>query len=125
MTAPTWINAVVGDFGRSAGLDGLALNERGAAALRFATGAALRLEYTGAELVVAMSLPSADLHRLLSLSHPKAKFEFRVRTGVSPKTGEPVMAVRLAERDATLPKLNAAFALLWRLAEEIGGPAWA
>ena len=35
------------------------------------------------------------------------------------------MAVRLAERDVTLPRVSGAFELLWRLAREIGGAAWA
>ena len=125
MTAPVWLNAVIGDFGRAAGIGALALNERGAAALRFENGTSLRLEYTGAELVVAVTVPSADLKRLLSFSHPKARYGFRVRTGIVPKTGEAVLAVRLAERDVTLPRVNAVFGLLWRLAGETGGAAWA
>ena len=125
MTAPVWLNAVIGDFGRAAGLGSLALNERGAAALRFENGATLRLEYTGAELVVAVAVPSADGKRLLALSHPKARYGFRVRTGIIPKTREAVMAVRLAERDVTLPRVSGAFELLWRLAGETGGASWA
>ena len=125
MTAPVWLNAVIGDFGRAAGIGALALNERGAAALKFENGATLRLEYTGAELVIAVTVPSADLKRLLSFSHPKARYGFRVRTGIVPKTREAVLAVRLAERDVTLPRVNAVFGLLWRLAGETGGPSWA
>ena len=125
MTAPVWMNAVIGDFGRAAGLNGLALNERGTAALKFADGTALRLEYADAALVVAMTVPSADLRRLLALSHPRARYAFRIRTGLLPKTHEGVMAVRLAERDVTLPRVSGAFELLWRLAREIGGAAWA
>ena len=125
MTAPVWLNAVIGDFGRAAGIGVLALNERGAAALKFENGATLRLEYTGAELVVAMTVQTADLKRLLSFSHPKARYGFRVRTGIVPKTREAVLAVRLAERDVTLPRVNAVFGLLWRLAGETGGASWA
>jgi len=125
MTAPIWMNAVIGDFGRAAGIGSLALNDRGAAALRFENGVSLRLEYTGSELVVAMTVQAADVKRLLSLSHPKARFGMRVRTGIMHKTREAVMAVRLAERDVTLPRVNAAFDLLWRLAGEMGGAAWA
>lgn len=125
MTAPVWLNAVIGDFGRAAGIGALALNERGAAALRFENGTSLRLEYTGAELVIAVTVPSADLKRLLSFSHPKARYGFRVRTGIVPKTREAVLAVRLAERDVTLPRVNAVFGLLWRLAGETGGASWA
>ena len=125
MMVPVWMNAVIGDFGKAAGLAGLALNERGVAALKFENGAALRLEYTGDELVVAMTVPSADVKRLLALSHPKARYGFRVRSGIVPKTGEAVMAVRLAERDVTLPRVSGVFELLWRLAGEMGGAAWA
>jgi len=125
MTAPVWMNAVIGDFGRSAGLGNLALNERGAAVLKFETGASLRLEYTGDELVVAMTFPRADVKRLLALSHPKAHFGFSVRTGVVPRSGEAIVAVRLKERDVTLPRVNGVFGALWRLAGEMGGASWA
>ena len=124
MMAPVWMNAVIEEFGRAAGLDGLALNARGAAALKFEVGLSLRLEYTGDALVVAMTVPSADVRRLLSLSHPNARYPFRIRTGVLPKTHEAIMAIRLAERGVTLPHVNGAFELLWRLAREIGGEAW-
>ena len=125
MTAPVWMNAVIADFGRAAKLGGLALNERGAAALKFENGSSLRLEYTGTELVVAMTVPSADVKRLLSVSHPRARYGFRIRAGVFPKTHEAVMALRIAERDVTLPRVSRAFELLWRLAGDIGGAAWA
>ena len=74
MTAPSWIESVVVEFGRAAGLEGLRLGTRGAAALRFENGVALRIEYTGAELVVSMTAPAGDVRRLLSLSHPRARF---------------------------------------------------
>ena len=131
MTAPVWMNAVIGDFGRAAGLNGLALNERGAAVLKFEDGTALRLEYADGTLVVAMTVPSADVRRLLALSHPRARYAFRIRTGLLPKTHEGVMAheaimaVQLAERDVTLPRVSGAFELLWRLVREIGGASWA
>ena len=125
MTPPAWMTAVIRDFGRAAGVGALSLNERGAAALKFENGTALRLEYAEGELVVAMTVPSADVKRLLSLSHPKAHYAFRIKCGIIPKTREAMMAVRLAERDVTLPRVSGAFELLWRLAGEIGGAAWA
>ena len=125
MTAPVWMNAVIGDFGRAAGLGGFALKEHGAAALRFENGSSLRFEYTGTELLMAMTKPSADVKRLLALSHPKARYGFRIRTGILAKTHEAVIAVRIAERDVTLPHVSRVFELLWRLTEEIGGAAWA
>ncbi len=132
MSAPTWLNSVVSEFGRSAGLGGFALDERGAAALRFETGMTLRFEYAGGELVVAMSVPAASgssfgtierFKRLLAYSHPRARTGFHVRTGFLSKSQSFVVAVRLAERDVTLPQVNSAFAVLWRLANEIGGAA--
>lgn len=125
MMAPGWLDAVVSDFGRGAGLGGLALGDRGAAALRFETGSSLRFEYTGDELVVAMTAPAADIRRLLSFSRPDARFGYRVRTGILPRSGEAVLAVRLAEREVTLVRLNGVFTLLWRLVGEIGGSQWA
>ena len=125
MTVPVWMSSVIGEFGRAAKIDGLSLNAAGAAALRFETGASLRLEYTGSELVMAMTVPSASVKRLLAVSHPRARYGFRIRTGVLPKSGESVMAIRLAERDVTLPRLNAAFDVLWRVAGEMGGSSWA
>ena len=125
MNAPVWMNSVIADFGRAAGLESLSLNEVGTAALNFETGVALRLEYTGQELVVAVTVPHADLKHLLAISHPEAKFGFRVRTGILAKSSRAVIAVRLEEREVTLPRLNAVFTVLWRLAEETGGSQWA
>ena len=123
MNVPGWIDAMVKDFGRSAGVQNLALGERGAAALSFETGAELRLEYADGELVMAMTLPGmGDLRRLLALSHPMARHGlFRMRTGVLAKSGRRVMAMRIPERDVTLPAINSAFSALWRAAGEIGG----
>jgi len=126
MTAPVWMNAVVSEFGRAAGLKDLALNARGAAAFSFETGTSFRLEYTGEELALYVTVPLrggyvAMLKRLLAFSHPLASFDFRVRTGLLEKSGRALIAVRLMEREVTLPRLNAAFGLLWRLAGEIGG----
>ncbi len=125
MRAPDWMSAVIRDFGRGAGLDTLELSERGAAALRFASGAVLRFEYVNAELVVALSVPEGDVKRLLSLSHPRANFGFRVRTGILPHGGARVIAIRMQERDVTLPRVSAVFDVLWRLGAEIGGASWA
>ena len=124
-TAPAWMVAVIRDFGRAAGLNDLVLNGRGAVAFRFETGRSLRLEYTGSELVMAITLPSADLKRLRAAAHPMARHGVRARAGILRKTGEAVVAVRIAERDVTLPRLDASFGALWRIAGEVGGSAWA
>ena len=126
MMAPEWLNAVVRDFGRAAGADSLALNDRGAAALTFETGVALRFEYTGAELVVAVTVPRpadpAGLRRVLSFAHHRAGGQgLRIRAGYLTASGRALLAVRIPERNVTLPAVNAAFAVLWRAAGEIGG----
>ena len=58
MMVPAWLDTMVKEFGRSAGVQNFALGERGAAALSFETGAELRLEYAGEELVMAVTVPA-------------------------------------------------------------------
>ena len=125
MTAPGWMNAIIGDFGRAAGLGDFALNARGAATLAFETGASLHFEYTGEALAMAVSLAAPDAKALLALAHPRARHGFAVRTGLLAKSGRGIIAINIKERDVTLPRLNDAFGVLWRLAGEIGGAAWA
>ena len=125
MMAPEWLNAVVRDFGRAAGADTFALNDRGAAAITFETGVGLRFEYTGTELVIAVTVPTpanpVALRRALSFAHPMAGTGLHMRVGYFTRTGRIVLAARIAERNVTLPTVNAAFAALWRAADEIGG----
>ena len=127
MTAPTWIDSAVGEFGRSAGLGSLSLGDRGVAALSFQNGLVLRFEHVSDALYVAMTVPArldaSAARRLLGYAHPNARFGFRLRAGYLAKAGRAVFAVKLADRDVTLPALNAAFALLWRVALEFGGAA--
>ena len=127
MTAPAWIESAVGEFGRSAGLGSLSLGNGGVAALSFQNGLVLRFEYAFDALYVAMTVPvrfdAAGAARLLGYAHPQARLGFRVRTGYLAKAGRAVFAVRFADRDVTLPSINAAFALLWRIALEFGGAA--
>jgi len=125
MTAPAWVDSVVGEFGQSAGLGRVSLGEKGVAALSFQNGLVLRFEHAFDSLFVAMTVPTrldaASAARLLGYSHPDARFAFRLRTGYLAKSGCALFAARLADRDVTLPAINAAFALLWRLAMEFGG----
>jgi type III secretion system chaperone SycN len=125
MTAPGWIASLVGDFGKAAGLSSLSLNGRGTAAIAFENGFGLRFEYVEGELVVAVTVPAyLDAMRakaLLAYSHPEARLGFRVRAGYLPRQGTAVFAIRLQEREVTLPMVNQAFAVLWRIAQEFGG----
>ena len=127
--APVWLDDIVREFGRSAGLSDFTLNDRGAAAVTFETGAQLRFEYAFESLVVALSIPypagdPAAARRLLAAAHPGARPGFKLRAGILEKSGRAILAARFPERETTLPAVNAAFAALWRIAEDLaGGPA--
>ena len=127
--APVWLDDIVREFGRSAGLSDFALNDRGAAAISFETGAQLRFEYAFESLVVALSVPypasdPAAARRLLAAAHPGARPGFKLRAGLLEKSGRAILAARFPERETTLPAVNAAFSALWRIAEDLaGGPA--
>ena len=127
--APVWLDDIVREFGRSAGLSDFALNDRGAAAVTFETGAQLRFEYAFESLVVALSFPypcgdPAAARRLLVAAPPGARPGFKLRAGLLEKSGRAILAARFPERETTLPAVNAAFSALWRIAEDLaGGPA--
>ena len=127
MTAPGWIASLVGDFGKAAGLPSLSLNGQGTAAIAFENGFGLRFEYIEGELVMAVTVPAyLDAGRtkaLLAYAHPDAVLGARVRAGYLTRRGSAVFAVRLDARDATLPAVNRAFEVLWRVAMEFGGAA--
>ncbi len=129
MSAPVWMESLVKEFGKGAGLPEFALSDRGVAALAFENGASLRFEYADGTLAVMMTVPSSmDSSRaaaLLAVAHPEARRgPFRIRTGYLASRARALFAVRLAEREATLPVLNQVFAALWEAAREYGGAAW-
>ena len=127
MRAPNWIEGVVRDFGRGAGVGDFALNDRGAAAFRFENGYTLRFEYGREDLVLLVSVPCANgpatARRLLAYAHPDARFGAHVRACYLAKSGCAAFATRLASTEVTMPALNAAFGALWRVAKEFGGAA--
>ena len=130
MSAPVWMESLVKEFGKGAALPDFALNDRGTAALSFENGASLRFEYAEGALAVSMTVLSpidpARAGTLLSHAHPDARRgTFRIRTGYLASRGRALFAVRLAEREATLPLLNQVFAALWAAAREYGGASWA
>ena len=57
MTAPTWIDSAIGEFGKSAGLGTLSLGDRNSAALSFQNGLVLRFEYAFNSLSIAITAP--------------------------------------------------------------------
>lgn len=127
MTPPAWIEALVADFGRAAGLESFALNERGAAAVAFQTGFVFHMEYVPSALAVMMEIPARldgeAARAILSYSEPGARRGFTIRSGYSAKSGRALFMAALSEREATLPALNAIFSELWRIANEFGGAA--
>lgn len=125
MNLPDWLNDTVRGFGRQLGLSTLALNERGAAGVRFDNGTALRLERTDGALTVFVTVagqPSGEaLRTLLAEAHPAAGGGRRrvVRAACSLRTGEALLAVRIGERDVGVTSLSDAFHDLWERAERI------
>ena len=125
MTAPRWIESVVEEFGKAAGIRSFTLNERGAAAVAFENGIGFRLEYAAESLIAAITVPAANspaaARRILAAAHPMARYGLRLKAGYLEKRSCAIFASRLPDRDVTLPALNAIFAALWRIATEIGG----
>ncbi len=125
MSAPTWIDSAVREFGEAAGLNTLELGERGVAAVSFDNSVSLGFEYVNESLVVSVTIPArldpGAAARLLAYSHPESRVGFRLRTGYAARSGRAIFAVRLADRDVTVPVLNSVFSALWRIALEFGG----
>ena len=124
MTAPVWIEEAVRAFGRQMGLGSFALNERGAAGVRFENGVALRLEYSMESLVmtagVAMEPRAESLRRLLTGAHPAAVPGVGVRAAWMARSGEGVYIVRIDERRVDVSAMEAAFRVVWQLASGLG-----
>lgn len=119
-SAPSWLEAILRQFGEGIGLKNFAMNERGAAVLRFETGSSLRFEYAFESLVIALQVPvAADLaafKRFLSLAHPERRGAFKLRVAYLSQHDSILLAARLAEREVTLPVLNSVFGTLWQMA---------
>ena len=122
MTAPRWLNAVLREFGEGIELKSFELNEQNAALLQFETGSSLRFEYAHETLVVAMLVPApqdaAVMRRMLIYTQPERRPAFRLRAGYLAKSAAVCFAAQLAEREVSLPSLNAVFQELWRRAED-------
>lgn len=125
MTVPSWIAETLRAFGRQLGLSAFALNDRGAAGVRFENGRALYLEYGEGGLMVSVGLAadaSADtMRRLLTRAHPAAQAAgLKIRAVRLEKTGEARFVTRLDERDLTAAGLEQAFRALWQAADVFG-----
>ncbi len=119
---PDWISEPIREFGRAAGLADFALDERGAAAIRFETGWTLRFEYQNDTLAIVMTVPAAGdpatVRTILAYANPMARRAVRIRCGWRSKTSRAIFVVRLASREVTSPLLSAAFSELWSIASE-------
>jgi type III secretion system chaperone SycN len=114
----------IAEFGRSAGIDDFAFNERGTAALGFSSGAKLVFEYAYSSLNVMITVPvvldSATAAKALSFVTPERRGEFRVKSGFLEKAGRVFFAVRLPHDEVSLPAVNSAFSHLRRMADQFG-----
>ena len=118
---PAWLNGSVREFASGMGLRDFALNDDGAAALRFENGVGLKFEYAMDFLSLSMSVESpqdADAVKLLlSASDPLRRGAFAIRTGIAGNPSRAVFTVRLESAEVTLGNLDAAMAELWRATE--------
>ena len=124
----SWIAETVRAFGRSLGLKDFALNERGAAGVRFENGRGLYLEGGDAGLMVSVGVPSdpsaETMKRLLARAHYAARTDgLRVRAVWVEKAGEARFVTRVDARDLTATSLEQAFRALWQEAEAFGRAA--
>ena len=86
MTPPNWMRETIAEFGRSAGIDNFAFNERGTAALGFSSGAMLVFEYAYSSLNVMMTVPvvlDRSLHPSVAESSGSSPVFLRRRAGFS------------------------------------------
>ena len=118
---PTWLNETVQAFGRQMHLQRFALNDRGAAGIRFENGLSLRLEYAHEALIVLVGFAAAaepqTLRRVLTGAHYAVRGDRPVRAAYLARTGEAVFTLRLAEREVSVTALEAAFRQLWATAD--------
>lgn len=122
---PTWLNDTVRGFGRQLGLQTLELNDGGVAGIAFENGLNLRLEYAKNALTTYVALavqPSGDAVRAFLAEVHFAAGDGRggaIRAGCLPSTGEPFLAIRLAEREVNVAAMETVFRRLWERAERL------
>ena len=123
--APEFLNDTIQRFGEALGLKTFALNDRGAASLKFDSGLQFSLEYGYETLSIMMTVPCEAneelMKKLLLRSHYDAQHPYKLRTGFLEKTSRAFFAVRLRETDVTLPVLQNVWNMLWAEAQNFGG----
>lgn len=124
MMPPGWMQEVIAEFGRAAGIENFAFNDRNTAALSFESGATLVFEYAYSSLTVMMTVPvavdSSTATKALSFAVPERRGEFRIKAGFLQKAGRVFFAVRLPHDEVSLPVVNSAFSYLRRIADQFG-----
>ena len=124
MVPPHWMNEVIAEFGRSAGIDGFSFGANATAALGFESGASLVFEYAYSSLIVMMTVPvaldSSVAEKALKFVMPERRGEFRIKAGFLSEKGRVFFAVRLPHDEVTLPVINSAFSYLRRLVDQFG-----
>ena len=115
---PGWLAEVVHTFASGFGLKEFALNDDGAAALRFESGVIFRLEYAADYLTLTMSaeppMNAGAVKALLACADPLRRGAFPLRVGILERPSRAVFAIRLASSEVTLGNLEGALAELWR-----------
>jgi len=126
---PGWLDNTVRAFGRQLGLNSFAMNERGAAGVRFENGLSLVLEYAAESLLVSVRVPLApsgdNMKRLLSDSHyaMRTGLPMHVRTAYLARTGEAMYVARIGERLVNVSAIEGAFRAMWEMAIRLGRAA--
>ncbi len=126
--APQWLDEILNEFGRGAGLEHLTLGEQGVAALEMTQGMMLSFEYIYPHLTVMVTVEvTKDIEtaqKVLLLADPNRQGELLIRSGLLPRANKAFFATILQHEEVTLPLLTTAFAELRRLAERfVGGAA--
>ncbi len=125
--APRWLDEIIGEFGRGAGIQSLSLGERGVAALSGDDGMDFILEYVYPNLILRMTAevePSAETaKKVLLFAEPMRQGRFPLRCGFMPRADKAFFAISLSHDLITLPILSEAFRDLRRTAERFTGGA--
>ncbi len=125
--APQWLDEILNEFGRGAGLQHFTLGEQGVAALEMSHGMMLSFEYTYPQLTVMVTVEVAKdvetAQKVLLLADPDRQGQLLIRSGLMPRSDRAFFATILKHEDVTLPLLTTTFAELRRLAERFVGGA--
>lgn len=117
MMVADWVASAIDEFGRGRGLKTLALNEFGAASLRFENGWRLRFEYAEDTLNVMITMEAEQdeemMKRTLMAASPEVERPYPLRAAYLADSREALFAIRLPEREVTLVALETAFQELW------------